>query len=61
MAAISQTTFLNAFSWKQIIFYSIFTEICPIDAQSALVQVLAGLFGAKPLREPKFTDACMRH
>ena len=35
---------------------------CPIDNKSALVQVPAcRLFGAKPLREPKFTDAYMQH
>ena len=39
-----------------------FTEICPIDNKSAMVQVPAcRLIGAKPLRAPKFTDAYMQH
>ena len=58
MAAILQTTFLNAFSWmKSFVFrFKISLKLVPkgpIDNQSALVQVMAWRrTGDKPLSEP---------
>ena len=69
-AAISQTTFLNAFyGWTILYFDSNLTESFvskgPIGNTSVLVQVMAWRrTGDKPLSEPmmtQFTDAYMRH
>ena len=57
MAAIYQTTFSNAFSWRKIYKFRLrFPEICsygPINDISALVQIMAWRRpGDKPLSEP---------
>ena len=67
MAAISQTIFLDAFSWmKSLIKVSLkFVAKIPIDNNTALVQIMAWRrAGDKPLSEPilaQFTDAYLRH
>ena len=69
MAAISQTTFSNAFPWvKSFVFwfkFHWFVPKGPIDNKWALVQVMAWRrIGDKPLPEPmliQFTDTYMRH
>ena len=71
-AAISQTIFSNAFSWRKSFF--IFIQISlkfvpinfgPINNTPALVQVMAGRrSGDKPLSEPtltRFTEAYVQH
>ena len=69
MAAISQTTISNAFSWKKsFVFDYNFTELFPngpTDNNPVLVQIMACRgTGDKPLSEPmltQFTDAYMWH
>ena len=68
MAAISQTTFLNAFSWMNSFVFWIslkFVPKGPIDNTTALVQVMAWRrTGDKPLPEPmmtQFTHVYMQH
>ena len=66
IAAISQMTASNAFSWMEsFVFRSKVTPNGLIDNKSALVQVMAWRrAGDKPLPEPlptQFTDASMRH
>ena len=61
MAAILQTTFLNSFSCKHVVFY-----FKPrLKNKPTVVQIMAWRqTGAKPLSEPllaKLTDAYMRH
>ena len=60
MAAVSQTTFLNAFSWKKKVeFWINFTEVFPkgpIDNNQALVWIMAWRrIGDKSLSEPMLT------
>ena len=69
MAAISQTTDWNAFSWMKSFFILIpvslkFVPKGPIDNKSVLVQEMAWRWiGDKPLPQPmltEFTDEYMR-
>ena len=68
MAAISQATFSNAFSWMKICEFRLkflFVPMCPTDNKWALFQVMAWRWsGDKPLSEPMltlFTDSYMLH
>ena len=68
MAAISQTTYSNAFFYERQVLYfdSNFTEVCSHGSNwSPLVQLMAWRrTGDKPLPEPmlsQFTDAHMQH
>ena len=66
MADISQTTFLNAFSWMKMFEFRLkFHWSLFLCYKWALVQVMARRrTGDKPLPEPtliQFTDAYMRH